>query len=48
MRQRGVVFVFSLLTALLASGYGVMFTMLDNFRDSYGISAAALGAVTRG
>ena len=45
MRQRGVVFVFSLLTALLASGYGVMFTMLDNFRDSYGISAAALGAV---
>ena len=33
------------LTATFAAGYGVMFTVLDDFRDEYGISAAALGAV---
>ena len=33
------------MTALLASGYGVMFTVLDDFRDEYGIAEYWLGAV---
>ena len=36
---------FGLLTALLASGYGVMFTVLDDFRDDYGIEASWLGTI---
>ncbi|MEZ5295816.1 MAG: hypothetical protein R2697_05960 [Ilumatobacteraceae bacterium] len=36
---------FGLLTALLASGYGVMFTVLDDFRDEYGIEASWLGTI---
>jgi MFS family permease len=42
---RRSVFTFGLLTALFAAGYGVMFTMLDDFRDEYGITATALGLV---
>jgi MFS family permease len=30
---------------VFAAGYGVMFTMLDDFRDEYGISPTALGGV---
>ena len=45
MSQRRVILTFSLLTALFAAGYGVMFTMLDDFRDEYGISEGALGMV---
>ena len=45
MRSRPVVLTFGLLTGLFAAGYGVMFTVLDDFRDSYGISASALGLV---
>src|SRR5262245_36128304 len=45
MRGRRLIFTFGLLTALFAAGYGVMFTMLDDFRDEYGIGAAALGAI---
>jgi MFS family permease len=45
MRNRSVVVVFSALTALFASGYGVMFTVLDEFRDQYGISEGALGLI---
>src|SRR3712207_1514952 len=33
------------MTALLASGYGVMFTVLDDFRDEYGIAAHWLGII---
>jgi MFS family permease len=33
------------MTALLASGYGVMFTVLDDFRDEYGIEATWLGMI---
>jgi MFS family permease len=29
----------------MAAGYGVLFAMLDDFRDEYGISESALGAV---
>lgn len=45
MRSRSVVLVFGALTALFASGYGVMFTVLDEFRDQYGISEGALGLI---
>ena len=34
-----------MMTALLASGYGVMFTVLDDFRDEYGIEAHWLGLI---
>ena len=36
---------FGLMTAVLASGYGVMFTVLDDFRDDYGIRAEWLGVI---
>ena len=36
---------FGLLTAVMASGYGVMFTVLDDFRDEYGIREAWLGLI---
>ncbi len=45
MPGRRLVLTFGLLTALFAAGYGVMFTVLDDFRDKYGISASALGLV---
>lgn len=45
MPGRRSVLTFGLLTALFAGGYGVMFTMLDDFRDEFGIGASALGLV---
>ena len=45
MRTQRVSLTFALLSALLASGYGVMFTVLDDYRDRYGIEERALGAV---
>lgn len=45
VRPRSLILTFGLLIALLAAGYGVLFTMLDEFRDEYGISESALGAV---
>ena len=39
------VLTFGLMTALLASGYGVMFTVLDDFRDEYGIAEYWIGAI---
>jgi MFS family permease len=36
---------FGVLTAVLASGYGVMFTVLDDFRDEYCISEIWLGSI---
>ncbi len=45
MRGRSLVLVFGLVGAFLASGYGVLFTLLDDFRDEYGISESALGGV---
>ncbi len=33
------------LSALLASGYGVLFTIVDDYRDEYGISETAIGIV---
>jgi MFS family permease len=40
-----MVLTFGLLMSMLGAGYGVLFTMLDDYRDQYGISESALGAV---
>ena len=40
-----MVLPFGLLMAMLGAGYGVLFTMLDDYRDQYGISESALGVV---
>ncbi|CAB4864734.1 unannotated protein [freshwater metagenome] len=45
VQHRRLVLTFGVLSALFSSGYGVMFTMLDDFRDAYGIAASALGLV---
>ena len=45
MHSRRIVFTFGLLTGLFASGYGVMFTLLDDFRDKYHIAESSLGLV---
>ena len=42
---RARVLTFGLLTAIMASGYGVMFTVLDDFRLEYGISESRLGLI---
>src|SRR5688500_3448760 len=39
------VLTFGLMTALLASGYGVMFPVLDDFRDEYGIAEHWIGTI---
>src|SRR6185312_12473528 len=44
MRRRTIV-SFCVLDGLFATGYGVMFTLLDDFGDGYGISDASLGAI---
>ena len=33
------------LMASLAAGYGVLFTIVDDYRDEYGISETAIGVV---
>jgi MFS family permease len=43
--KRRQVLRFGVMTAVLASGYGVMFTVLDDFRDEYGIAAHWLGLI---
>lgn len=45
VNHRRLILIFGLLSALFSAGYGVMFTMLDDFRDKYGISPGALGVV---
>ncbi|MFM2071155.1 MAG: hypothetical protein RLZZ623_1418 [Actinomycetota bacterium] len=45
MPNRRLILSFGLLTGLFASGYGVMFTVLDDFRDTYGIAESALGLI---
>jgi MFS family permease len=45
MRPKSMVLTFGLLLSMLGAGYGVLFTMLDDYRDQYGISESALGAV---
>lgn len=43
--SRWRVLQFGLVTALMASGYGVVFTVLDDFRNEYGIAAYWLGSI---
>jgi MFS family permease len=45
MSGRRLVVLAAVTSSLLASGYGVMFTLLDDYRDSYGIQADQLGWV---
>ncbi len=45
MSNRSVLLTFGPLVACLAAGYGVLFTMLDDYRNSYGIGEGALGLV---
>lgn len=45
MRTRSVLVTFGPLTASLTAGYGVLFSMLDVYRDEYGIGEGALGTV---
>ncbi|MGI9610805.1 MAG: hypothetical protein ACR2NL_11000, partial [Acidimicrobiia bacterium] len=37
------VWVFSILSALFGSGYGVLFTIVGDYRDEYGISETTVG-----
>jgi MFS family permease len=43
--SNSVLVTFGLVLALLAMGYGALFSMLDDIRDTYGVSESALGAV---
>lgn len=45
VQHRRLIITFGVLSALFSAGYGVMFTMLDDFRDKYGIAAGALGFI---
>jgi MFS family permease len=45
VKNRRLILTFGLLTALFAAGYGVMFTLLDDFRDHYGIADSSLGLI---
>jgi MFS family permease len=45
VRTRSVLVTFGPLTATLSAGYGVLFSMLDAYRDEYGIGEGALGTV---
>ena len=38
-------FAFGGLMASLAAGYGVLFTIVDDYRDKYGISESSIGMV---
>ena len=40
-----LLFAFGGLMACLAAGYGVLFTIVDDYRDEYGISETAIGVV---
>ena len=44
MRKR-ILYLLQATTALGGMGYGVMFTVLDDFRDKYGITEAQLGII---
>jgi MFS family permease len=43
--DRRFIWTFGLLTGLIAAGYGVMFTVLDDYRRLYGIQGAQLGII---
>ncbi|MFM8482903.1 MAG: MFS transporter [Actinomycetota bacterium] len=45
MPVRRLVLTLQLATAVMSASYGVMFTMLDDYRDAYGIAESGLGLV---
>jgi len=45
MPVKRLVLTLQLATAVLSASYGVMFTMLDDYRDAYGIAESGLGFV---
>ncbi len=45
MRVRPLIVTFGMVGAFLAAGYGALFTLLDDFREEYGIGETALGGV---
>lgn len=45
MLKSRLVLVLQVAVGLLAAGYGVMFTMLDDWRDTYGIQETGLGFI---
>ncbi|NCZ92754.1 MAG: MFS transporter [Actinobacteria bacterium] len=45
MLKSRLVLVLQVSVGLLAAGYGVMFTMLDDWRDTYGIQETGLGFI---
>jgi len=45
MKRTPSIWLFSVLSASLAAGYGVLFTLVGDFRDAYGISESAIGLV---
>lgn len=45
MNVKRLVLALQVATAVLSMTYGVMFTMLDDYRDEYGISESGLGLV---
>ena len=45
MRTRTLILILGVLGALLSSGYGALFALLDEVRDEYGINESALGLV---
>jgi MFS family permease len=44
-KRASVLVTFGLVLATMAMGYGALFSMLDDIRDTYGISSTQLGAV---
>jgi MFS family permease len=45
MARHRIVLVFSALSVLVSAGYGVMFTVLDDYRDKYHIDGSLLGLI---
>lgn len=45
MKSSRHLLIFGALAAILATGYGVVFTVLDDYREQYGIGETALGGI---
>lgn len=45
MRRRSLLVTFGPVAAILTAGYGVLFSLLDEYRDRYGIGEGSLGLV---
>ncbi|MEM7141947.1 MAG: MFS transporter [Actinomycetota bacterium] len=43
--SRSAIWLFTLLSAVLSCGYGVLFTLVGDWRDEYGISETNVGAI---